>query len=392
MNSQVRVTRLEELLHAARQALPRIIKWYWNLLDNKTGPGDRPKEPSPEILTQQDFLEALRLNPDRNFFYVRALRPDELSRKTPHDPSREGPPGGVYVETRPGEQIRALDVLCAFADEPDWGMDQDLFTIEKYGYGLPPFAAGTGHTSQAPFHMAFLHERAVIRRLFPRIATGFMEERVEVFLALAEMAFRLRNDYWGWRFAAWVMHYLQDLTAPYHAKCFPPSITAVLTRFLRDPNPFGFVKRNHNLLINRHRLFEAVVHFLLNDAVKTRRDTPFIIALTGHGEGIASNVRTVMEESARIAARVAPRLDRLAIKLVNDPRIEDPGFDFQEDHEYEIEKAMHPAVKQRPRIFQEFTNNLCKPLSRAGIVTRYVLGKIQESGSGVDVSGRGRHT
>src|SRR5205085_10057498 len=29
------------------------------------------------------------------------------------------------------------------------------------------------------------------------------------------------NEYWGWRFAGWGLHYLQDLGQPYHARVLP---------------------------------------------------------------------------------------------------------------------------------------------------------------------------
>ena len=32
---------------------------------------------------------------------------------------------------------------------------------------------------------------------------------------------RTGHDYWAWRFTGWGMHYLQDLTQPYHARVLP---------------------------------------------------------------------------------------------------------------------------------------------------------------------------
>lgn len=55
-------------------------------------------------------------------------------------------------------------------------------------------------------------------------------ESLESFLAaqaaplervLARRAFASGHDYWGWRFAGWAMHYVQDLTQPFHASILP---------------------------------------------------------------------------------------------------------------------------------------------------------------------------
>ncbi len=120
----------------------------------------------------------------------------------------------------PGETVSPSQVFATFSDEPDWGMDQNLYPIREYGYGPAPFGAETGKSSQAPFHMAFLHENPIVTALVPDLRRSFMEQRIRVSFALARTAFAHRVDYWGWRFAAWAAHYLQDLTQPYHARPF----------------------------------------------------------------------------------------------------------------------------------------------------------------------------
>ena len=64
---------------------------------------------------------------------------------------------------------RALAVLATAADEPDYGHDINLFSDnpgeagQRYGFGTQPFGDPRFEfSSQAPFHMGFYHEAAVI--------------------------------------------------------------------------------------------------------------------------------------------------------------------------------------------------------------------------------------
>ena len=252
LDDSIPVIALEAFLPLARKSLQNLLKWYYELLDRKVQgvPSKRGKvaEIPKEILTTGDFLAALKLNVSQPLHYVRALTPEEISPDTPHDPSRSGPPGGMYVETRQQETIQAREVFCTFSDEPDWGMDQDLFSVGQYGYGSCPFGSGYGPSSQAPFHMAFLHENPLVMALRPSLGRSFLEERVQIFFALAGLAMDSGVEYWGWRFAAWATHYLQDITQPYHAKPFPAARLPLLIRFILHPDPRKFAAKNENYL------------------------------------------------------------------------------------------------------------------------------------------------
>ena len=270
LDDSIPVVALEAFLSIAKDPLREVLKWYYELLDRKVQGAAAKRgaisEIPKEILTTEDFLAALKLNVNCPLQYVRVLKPEEISPDEPHDPSRAGPPGGMYVETGQEEAIQAREVLCTFSDEPDWGMDQDLFSVAQYGYGSCPFGPEHGPSSQAPFHMAFLHENPLVMALRPSLGKSFMGERVQLFFALAGLAMESGVDYWGWRFAAWAMHYLQDITQPYHARPFPAARLPLLIRFILHPNPRRFAAKNENYLKNRHILFESAVHFLLNEA------------------------------------------------------------------------------------------------------------------------------
>ncbi len=390
LDDSIPVIALEAFLPLAIEPLRDLLKWYYELLDRKVQgvPSKRGKvaEIPKEILTTRDFLAALRLNVSRPLHYVRVLRPEEISPDTPHDPSRSGPPGGMYVETGQQETIQAREVLCTFSDEPDWGMDQDLFPVEQYGYGSCPFGPEHGPSSQAPFHMAFLHENPLVMGLRPSLGRSFMGERVQLFFALAGLAMDSGADYWGWRFAAWAMHYLQDLTQPYHARLFPAARLPLLIRFILHPDPRSFAAKNENYLKNRHILFEAAVHFLLNEAVKKRVDHPFLRALAGESPSGGfqtrpywriepeKNMRPLMKESSRVAADLARRTDRTLMALMDDPRIDDPSYSLAKDEAYRIDDTFPSACTTRLEPCDDFIKLVSLCLARTGEVSRYAVG------------------
>ena len=222
------VTDLEDFLQKAQSELTELIRWYWRLLDRRVGVTNRVEEAPSRVLTASDFLTEMQLNRQVVLQYAKLQAPEEIGLDFPHDTKRDGPPGSPYVHTAFGNDISAYDILFTYSDEPDWGMDQNLFDCTDHRYGEPPFGMSSGVGSQVPFHMAFHHESPLLIRLLPVLRRSFLEERIRVCFALAELAFKTGVNYWGWRFTAWAMHYLQDITAPYHARAFPPAIMATV--------------------------------------------------------------------------------------------------------------------------------------------------------------------
>jgi hypothetical protein len=396
LDDLISVVALEAFLSIAKDPLREVLKWYYELLDRKVQGAAAKRgaisEIPKEILTTEDFLAVLKLNVNCPLQYVRVLKPEEISPDTPHDPSRAGPPGDMYVEAGQEEAIQAREVLCTFSDEPDWGMDQDLFSVAQYGYGSCPFGPEHGPSSQAPFHMAFLHENPLVLALRPSLGKSFMGERVQLFFALAGLAMDSGVDYWGWRFAAWAMHYLQDITQPYHARPFPAARLPLLLRFILHPNPRRFAAKNENYLKNRHILFESAVHFLLNEAIKKRPDHPFLGALAGKISGTGFQTRphrptdsqmgmkSLMKESSRVAADLARPIDRTMMALMDDPRISDPSYSLDKDRTYRIEETLPSAGRDRPDLFDDFIRLVSMCLARTGEVSRYAVQVTADAG------------
>ncbi|AFM26386.1 hypothetical protein [Desulfomonile tiedjei] len=369
LRSQVQVTAIEEFFTRAQDDIARSAKLFRDLVSEKTGcKSIETKLSSHPSATQ--ILETLRLNPTYMFSYVRILRPEEVSPLTLHDPGRNGPPGGMYVPTAQGTDISVIDILSTYADEPDWGMDQNLFPIDEYGFGKAPFGMERGKSSQAPFHMAFLHEHVMVGRIVPDLKKSFMSERITFYFALARIAFSHGIHYWGWRFTAWAMHYLQDLTQPYHAKAWP-----VVIRPLIAP---GFLlskvaNRTLNLglyLKNHHLLFEAVIHFMLNKIVKEDPPHPFRSALLDENHLAFGNLALLMAGCSDFAANHAGMIDSLLVRLILGSSWKDPEYFFVQDRDFHVETLLPEVSIARPHLLDQFVELVSKCLAVTGQVTR----------------------
>lgn len=380
-DEEASIVHLTEFLRLVQRELPALLRWYWDLLARKNGDCVAGREdPRSSVETVAHFLHVMKLNPGTSLHHVRLRPPEEVPLDALHDPGRDGPPGRLYEETRLHETITAGEILFTFCDEPDWGMDQDLFQMENHPYGQAPFGMTTGMSSQGPFHMAFFHENALLTTLLPVLRRSFVAERVKVFQALAHLAFDKGVNYWGWRFTAWAVHYVQDLTQPYHARAFPPATIPVMLSILLKPDSRTLTERINDVLKNRHTLFEAAVHFLLNDAVKRRADHPLLSALSATGDSYHGRLDDVVRACSQTPARLAPRVDRTLVELFEDLPVDSADHFASSENISQSCHMLAEAAQQKPDAFARFVELIGTCLRETGRVTRYVVTGRNRSG------------
>lgn len=189
-------------------------------------PGDR----------QAAFLGALRINPEVRLANFIQQLPGQDAGGRPLLSSEQvlvfhkvGPwTHWRYLALQPGEQVGALHVVASAADEPDYGHDINLFSDnpgeagQHYNFGPQPFGdARFEYSSQAPFHIGYYHEPALVYAAAPYLGQTLPHWRIYQYVGLSQLAFASGHRYWGYRFLGWAMHYLQDLTQPYHARVLP---------------------------------------------------------------------------------------------------------------------------------------------------------------------------
>lgn len=232
---------------------------------------------------RQRFLKAIRINPDSRLIpYSQLLPGQESGARTvlsPEDitPLREnrGLENVTFVSLNLGETIDPLSILVTATDEPDMGLDVGLYEDNgteagnTYGFGTQPFGnPNLEYSSQAPFHMGLYHESKLIQKLAPIVKQCYPEHRIHLYKTLSKLAFSMGEDYWGWRFMGWGLHYLADLTQPYHASALPAlgSLKIVTFNVLDIVGISGPKENAIQLMSNRHTAIEAFERQLLENA------------------------------------------------------------------------------------------------------------------------------
>lgn len=242
------------------------------------------------------FLKALRLNPEMKLPLYIQLLPGESAEGKKTLPRSEVSvlskdfEQRVYVELSPGEKVKALEVLATASDEPDNGLDIGLWEDNgtsfgtAYRYGKQPFGnPKLDYGTQAPFHMGFYHESRIIYKAAPAFLRTFPEQRVNLFHALARMAFETGHPYWGYRFAGWGLHYLQDITMPYHATIMPgrSTVTMLFIALLDMIGIHGPKESAVSEVSRAHILIEKLLNQDLHEAYrKNDRTHPLFKALS----------------------------------------------------------------------------------------------------------------
>lgn len=163
----------------------------------------------------------------------------------------------------------ASHILSVYSDEPDWNIDRDVSRLKDTG--LTKGVNGTG--SQLLRHFWFDPEMYYNEG----IETPYHAQRLlEVSLA----AFASGHEYWGFRFLGHAIHYLQDLTQPFHVEPVPsldmPRTWELLSASLCDKmkkdklkNPDKYLDPNVSKGCNEKSLTYAQAMYLSGVVVTT---------------------------------------------------------------------------------------------------------------------------
>lgn len=229
----------------------------------------------------QDFLKAVRLNPESRLGYYLQDIPG-VSLNLPIYPTSKVTTysdysfleDSIFKKIQVGAKVTPIQVLSTAIDEPDYGMDVGLFEDNDtevgkvYGFGIQPFGNPKYvYSAQAPFHMGFYHEGRLIYTLASFLGRTYPELRIHQFFSLSKLAFEKGHPYWGFRFAGWGMHYIQDLTQPYHSRVLPQFSTFrmiginFLSMIGMESSKTDAVER----VSNRHHYIESYQYALLKE-------------------------------------------------------------------------------------------------------------------------------
>jgi hypothetical protein len=324
-----------------------------------------------EEARQRAFLMALRMAPDARFalyFQPDARKDRPQTRPMPASAVSTLPPSPSTVlsffPVQVGEMIDALTVLATATDEPDYGIDINLWEDSPsewgkvMGLGNQPFGnPSLPYSSQAPFHMGFYHESKLIYASADFVKRTFPLLRSHQLSTLSALAFRTGHPYWGWRFAGMSLHYLQDLSQPFHASLAPGNSPLRLVG-INALAMAGLPKWKDEVVIllsNRHLALENYQSAWMLKSAIARKDTAIELAL--RSPDLDSSYPPWSDTYLRdvVSAQAAGRSSALVLALIDSmPKgyISDPAFDFGPKSDTialpdEVEKTATPAARQR---------------------------------------------
>lgn len=244
------------------------------------------------------------------------------------------------LSLKENEAVHPLLILSSYVDEPDFGMDIGLFEDSPnskdgplYGFGNTPFGnPRLEFASQAPFHMGFYFESWLTYTFKPDIQRTYPLVRILQYRELSRFAFKAGHPYWGFRFAAWALHYVQDLTQPYHSSLVPGASDSkkVLAALLNMVHLNEAQDDLINEITNLHLAFEDYQFFRLTKALnENNKDDDLILALETDPKDVApiTQFERIKDVVAKVSHHQAQNL-RNALVTVIKPDIylsADPG-------------------------------------------------------------------
>jgi hypothetical protein len=372
---------LREFLRAERVQLAGVFSDYYRSLKAH---GEKRFAVIPFDVQKADvaaFLQASRLNPHTRILYLQRLLPGHLAPK-PLVPFREvslyetEEAGIAYLfKNAPGEKVTGREILDTYSDEPDWGMDNDLWSYPQYGYGKQPYGKPEGVTNQAPFHCLYSHESWILKLAIPEITQGMVGQRLELTTRLARFAFRSGHPYWGYRFTAWALHYLQDLAQPYHSRALPFADWRYYLEVLFSSHKDQMKADSTQLVINHHFLYEDFVKVLLQQSYVSANPQAWELAgalaeQEHSAEWKTQRPASLLEKVTAWSSSHAGGIDRALTQAFGSPWASDPHYDIEKDPDYRSIQVLSYTDAEKSR---ELTKLTAEDLRLAGQATRALL-------------------
>ena len=213
--------------------------------------------------------------------------------------SAPAPLPGLGTEETCGRKFKINGIQAlqqTLTDEPDHGMDQNL-NGELDPQDERRWMGGVqGPNSQGFRHMYFSGwswQQPFTTFQLPVHAVGQAPKRVEALAVHAQELIQQGDYAWGIRVMGWAMHFLQDLSQPFHTVQVP-RLSMVPWSMLISWNPKEafqrFVKESTRVLSNYHHAYERYVLFAsqqpdlpfakcLEQATTLPKNTPEALAL-----------------------------------------------------------------------------------------------------------------
>lgn len=321
-----------------------------------------PAETFEEYLTETgngtkgEFLRSLKLNKNTEFNFL------------------AGENGGAPVSLRA--------VLARYSDEPDWAMDQDLFAQypdlwkDDYLY----MGGGGGFQSRAFRHLYFArgYFRPPVppsREPVPVAATlGESPERARVFFDKSREAFGHGHPYWGARFLAWALHYLEDMTMPFHAAQVPSM------DFVRlKPDGSLDLEGTTRLVAYAHLAYDGYPGRAIEGEVGPEPSRRLRSAVSLQADAAWNGPRELAEDAADLAAGLASRAGAAALAFFPPMTPQDAADPLDRVYSPAFWSDVRARQAADPAGTAAFLGNLERALKPAGAAIRAFTAAALES-------------
>jgi hypothetical protein len=322
--------------------------------------------PTDKKNLRKNFLQAVRLNPNIKLaLFVQKLPNVKLPENQKILPTKisvfekdEWMDKFVFQALKEGSTVPPSEVAASASDEPDYGHDIGLYTDNEsehgklYNFGEQPFGDPRKfYGSQAPFHMGFYHEAGIVYSLAGFVKKTHPLYRIYLFSTLAQYAFKTGHDYWGYRFMGWGLHYIGDLTQPYHTALFPGKGTmGLLWINLKDTIGLHSAKSESiERLSDRHTAIEHYEYFTLEKIIKSNDEkNKFLTAFQNTSKDSSYSAYTVDYARLVVSAESNKRADDLDDRIGDSEEVmlfKDREFDFAKFKEDESTKKVDELME-----------------------------------------------
>ncbi|MFN3691900.1 MAG: hypothetical protein ACK4R7_03310, partial [Fervidobacterium sp.] len=241
------------------------------------------------------------------------------------DPLGDGafPPDPKPIDNK----LPAWQILTIYAQFPDFGMDEEL--------KLSPLQGLIGN-SQGVRHM--------------RYKLGIIEafegdKSFLYFVNMSKEALAKNDEYWGYRFLSYSLHYMQDLFQPYHES--PGTFWEVVNGM--------FNKRTMTMLNNAHYVYDNYLLYLIYYS-KHREEIREVIKNTPP-RSVSSNYRKLINEVMIYAYSKFPVV-HAALKKAAGEKLYDKILEIEDMKKLEEEGKLDNLYKITKEIIVTMTSTM----------------------------------
>ena len=261
----------------------------------------------------------------------------------------------------PGKNVVLLDVLAKYSDEPDWGMDRELFYEDQYPelYGLHiAFMGGKKGTASQFFRHAYLPQDWLspilsLKAPYPHTSMGAADQRGALFVELSQLAAKNGSPYWAARFLACSLHYISDVSQPFHTAQVPTKQYL----WMSIPALFHgkFISTVIRIISYYHWAYERTIGAVLDQRIGTEKQRErFFLALTDQSFDHSfsyQNMQRAVQSAAEFSlsnAGVSGRESILFFPLIPKPLAEfDPKAFMDSDWWKDIDRRLKEDIPIR---------------------------------------------